>query len=315
MARPSAFGRGVVAEHQRTQRVVNSHRTCGRLFGCTPRILRRMPVLPRLRERLVLGHVRRELSDGEQVVAWTHASVPDTRAPGLLVVTDRHCLLHVASSSIPDISTPLTEVSSFKLDRRNPELVRVRLCVADEEVTVELSLTDRVRSRSVGRVLSALTRAKVAAPDSFDAGLTSPLPPMERSVRHHARRVWITVLGVLVLIVSAVFASPFFPGPGALTAVAGIAILAREYEWARDLHVWAARQADRFMQWMRDVRRRRREARAARRTVRSSTRAIHASGEQAGSRDGSGYRVLEATVPVHGNDPQDDDPGRGVIAS
>lgn len=274
-----------------------------------------MTVLPRFRERLVLGHVRRELAEDEQVVAWTHANIPDTRAPGLLVVTDQRCLLHVASSFVQDIETPLTEVSSFKLDRRNPELVRVRLCVGDEEVAVELSLTDRVRSRSVGRVLSALTRAKVTAPDSFDAGLTSPIPPMERSVRHHARRVWITLLGILVLIVSALFASPFVPGPGALTAVAGIAILAREYEWARDLHVWAARQADRFMQWMRDVRRRRREARAARRTVRSSTRAIHASGSRARSGGGSGYRVLEATVPLPDQDPQDEDPDRGIMAS
>jgi hypothetical protein len=41
------------------------------------------------------------------------------------------------------------------------------------------------------------------------------------------------------------------PGPGALTAVAGIAILAREYEWARDLHVWSTRQLERFLSWMR----------------------------------------------------------------
>jgi hypothetical protein len=80
---------------------------------------------------------------------------------------------------------------------------------------------------------------------------------MIRRARHHARRVWVTVLGVLVLLVSAVFASPFVPGPGALTAVAGIAILAREYEWARDLHVWAARQADRFVTWMKGLRGRR----------------------------------------------------------
>jgi hypothetical protein len=59
------------------------------------------------------------------------------------------------------------------------------------------------------------------------------------------------VVGVLVLLLSVAFASPFVPGPGALTAVAGIAILAREYEWARDLHVWANRQAERFIAWVR----------------------------------------------------------------
>lgn len=209
-----------------------------------------MKVISRLRERLVLGPIVRYLDGDDEVLAWTHANIPGTRAPGVLAVTNHHCVLHVATSAIPDMFTPLPQMSSFKINRRNPEVVRVRL-VGPVEIDVELSLTSRVRSRSVGRVLSALTSHHIAAPESFNPALTSPIPPMVRSVRHHARRVWVTILGVLVLMVSAVFASPFVPGPGALTAVAGIAILAREYEWARDLHVWAARQADRFISWMR----------------------------------------------------------------
>jgi len=269
-----------------------------------------MRLLRRFRERLVLGHVRRDLEDGEEIQAWTHANVPGLRAPGLLVVTTRRCLLHVASSSIPDVSTPLTRLSGFKLDRRNPERVRVRLCgEADaEEVAVELSLTDRVRSRSVGRVLSALTRAQVAAPETFNAELTSPLPPMQRRARHHARRVWITLLGIIVLLVSALFASPFFPGPGALTAVAGIAILAREYEWARDLHVWAARQADRFVTWVRGLRSRRRAARNLRRAARNAVRTRQRAHAPSG-------RVLEATVPVSRTEPDEGEPGRSALAS
>jgi uncharacterized protein (TIGR02611 family) len=223
-----------------------------------------MPFLRRFRERLVLGPIVRYLDGDEEILAWTHANVPEVRAPGVLVVTNLHCLLHVASSSIPDISTPLSQLSGFKLNRRHPEVVRVRLVGEGHEVDVELSLTNRLRSRSVGRVLSVLTHYKISAPESFNPALTSPIPPMVRSAKHHARRVWITVLGVLVLMVSAVFASPFFPGPGALTAVAGIAILAREYEWARDLHVWAARQVDRFVAWMRGLRTRRRDHASAR---------------------------------------------------
>ena len=210
----------------------------------------------RFRERLVLGTIIRHLDGDEYILAWTHASLPDIRAPGVLVVTNHHVLLHVANSSVPDISAQLSELSAFTLTRRSAEVVRVRLSGEYHRVDVELSLTNRVRSRSVGRVLSELTRHQVTAPDSFDAELTSPLPPMVRHFRHHARRVWITLLGVVVLLMSAAFASPFVPGPGSLTAVAGIAILAREYEWARDLHVWASRQADRFLTWLRGLRRR-----------------------------------------------------------
>ena len=213
------------------------------------------------RERLVLGSVHRQLDGGEAVLAWTHAKVPGTRAPAVLVVTDRSCLLHVASAAVDDVCIPLSQLSTFRTRRRTPETAAVQLCGDGHEVEVELSLTHRTRSRAVGRVLAALTRHNIAGPDTFNPALTSPLPPMVRNVRHHARRALLTVVGVVVLLLSLVFASPFVPGPGALTAVAGIAILAREYEWARDLHVWAARMTDRFISWTLGLRRRRREAR------------------------------------------------------
>lgn len=253
------------------------------------RIITAMAVLSRFRERLVLGPIVRYLDGDDEVLAWTHASIPGTRAPGVLAVTRYHCVLHVASSAIPDITTPLPQLSGFKLNRRNPEVVRVRL-VGEVEVDVELSLTHRVRSRSVGRVLSALTSHHIAAPQGFDPALTSPIPPMVRSARHHARRIWVTMLGIVVLMLSAVFASPFVPGPGALTAVAGIAILASEYEWARDLHVWAARQADRFMSWMKKGLRSRGKRRSSERDEAAAP----------GMRAPEGG-VLDAQTPVHGS--------------
>ncbi|MEX0868353.1 MAG: PGPGW domain-containing protein [Nitriliruptoraceae bacterium] len=201
----------------------------------------------RFRDRMVLGPVLRYLDGDETLVAWTHVNVPATRSPAVLLVTNRNCLLYVASSAIPDVSTPIEQLSAFSFRHRNAEVVRLRLSGANGPIDVELSLTNRVRSRSVGRVLSALTERHVAAPDSFNPALTSPIPPMVRSVRHHARRVWITILGVTVLLLSVALSLPGVPGPGALIAVAGVAILAREYEWARDVHVGVARQVDRLL--------------------------------------------------------------------
>jgi uncharacterized protein (TIGR02611 family) len=212
--------------------------------------------MARWRETLVLGHVRRGLDRDEHVVAWSHASVPGKRAPGLFVVTDRRCLLHVASGSFEDVSRPLERLDLFRVDRHSAEVARVHLLGDDTDVVAEFSLTSRVRARTAGGVLRELTRADIGAPAAFDPSATSPLPPIQRSMRHHARRAWVTVVGVVVLILSLLFASPFVPGPGALTAVAGFAILAKEYEWARDIHVWAARQADRFVRWLASFRRR-----------------------------------------------------------
>jgi uncharacterized protein (TIGR02611 family) len=215
-----------------------------------------MGIVARWRETLVLGHVRRGLDRDERIVAWSHASVPGKRAPGLFVVTDRRCLLHVASGSFEDVSRPLERLDLFRVDRHSAEVARVHLLGDDTDVVAEFSLTSRVRARTAGGVLRELTRADIGAPAAFDPSATSPLPPIQRSMRHHARRAWVTVVGVVVLILSLLFASPFVPGPGALTAVAGFAILAKEYEWARDIHVWAARQADRFVRWAGSLRRR-----------------------------------------------------------
>lgn len=206
----------------------------------------------RFRERLVVGELRRGFAPDEQLLAWAHARVPEVRSPAVLVVTDQRCLVHVASVRDPDTQTPLGSLVRFDLDQDQPDRVRVRLDGGDDEVVVELALDSRARSRAVGRVLGALAQRDVGTPDSFDPSLSSPLPPVPRRMKDHARRVWVTVVGILVLLLSAVFASPFVPGPGALTAVAGIAILAREYEWARDLHVWANRQAERFVGWVRE---------------------------------------------------------------
>ena len=232
----------------------------------------------RFREGLVLGPLRAEFDPEESLLAWTHAKVPGVRAPAVLVVTDQRCLLHIASPTVADTHTQLGSLVRFDLDRATPETVGVRLNGHGEEVVAELSLTTRARSRAAGRVLSALVRQNVGAPATFDPSKTSPLPPVPRGVKDHARRVWVTVVGVLVLVLSLAFASPFLPGPGALTAVAGIAILAREYEWARDLHVWANRQAERFVAWARALWSRR---------SREDTHLRSADGQQGGS-DGSG---------------------------
>ena len=212
-----------------------------------------MGPVARFRERLVVGPLRASFDPGESLLAWAHARVPGVRPPAVLVVTDQRCLVHIASPSVADTYTQLAALVRFDLDRATPETVGVRLNGTGEEVVAELSLTTRARSRAAGRVLSALVRQNVGAPESFDPSQTSPLPPVPRGVKDHARRVWVTVVGILVLLVSLAFASPFVPGPGALTAVAGIAILAREYEWARDVHVWANRQAERFIAWVRSL--------------------------------------------------------------
>jgi uncharacterized protein (TIGR02611 family) len=58
-----------------------------------------------------------------------------------------------------------------------------------------------------------------------------------RFTQRHGRRAAVTVAGILVLLAGVILSLPLVPGPGILVMVAGLAILATEYEWARRLLV------------------------------------------------------------------------------
>jgi uncharacterized protein (TIGR02611 family) len=62
---------------------------------------------------------------------------------------------------------------------------------------------------------------------------------MERVTRG-ARKIGVTVLGLLILIAGAIML--VLPGPGIVVIILGLVVLSWEYEWARR-HLHRARQA------------------------------------------------------------------------
>lgn len=84
-----------------------------------------------------------------------------------------------------------------------------------------------------------------------------------RFLRRGARRVALTLLGIVLLVAGAVMLVT--PGPGIVTIVAGLAVLAREYRWAR-LALDRARGTGREMaRRSQDALRRAQDGRASRR--------------------------------------------------
>jgi uncharacterized protein (TIGR02611 family) len=212
----------------------------------------------RFRERLVLGHVRSTLADDERILSWAHAKLPGVRAPGVILVTDRRCVLHAASAQIDDRASAWIALQGWELHQITHSRAKLTLTTDEGAAISELSLTSRARAERASKLLAAISECtdlpctRTSGPARRRRVRRRPpeLKAAPRGPREHARRAVITVVGVLGLLLSAVFATPFVPGPGALTAVASIAILAREYEWARDLHVWAHRQLERFIAWI-----------------------------------------------------------------
>ena len=60
--------------------------------------------------------------------------------------------------------------------------------------------------------------------------------PNSNNLARHGRRMGVTVAGVIVILVGIVLCP--LPGPGVAIIIAGLAILATEYVWARRLLHW-----------------------------------------------------------------------------
>lgn len=216
--------------------------------------------LRRFRERLVLGQVEGTLAGDERVLSWAHARIPGIRAPAVVLVTDQRCLLHIASSQIDDHASAWLSLERWELRQPTSSKAKLILETAEGVAISELALNSRARAERASKLLAAIAQCtdlpcdRTIGPAPRRRRLRRVRPPeleaAPRGPREYARRTLITVVGVLGLLLAAAFSTPIVPGPGALTAVASIALLGREYEWARDIHVWAHRQLERFVAWL-----------------------------------------------------------------
>jgi uncharacterized protein (TIGR02611 family) len=214
----------------------------------------------RMRERLVLDCVRPLLDEDEEVTAWAHVVAEADGDTGVFSVTETRCVLKwdVGAAETPVTTVRWSELHAVAVEHEPTRWPLLRLEGTHGAIRVRLPLSSGARARKASRLLHRI--AEHAPPHLTVSGRLRRGRPAEftadrRGVRGHLRRILVTLAGVLVILVGAVFASPFVPGPGALTTLFGLAILAREYDWAREVHEWMRQKVDAFLQ-----RRRRRKA-------------------------------------------------------
>jgi uncharacterized protein (TIGR02611 family) len=207
--------------------------------------------IARVRERMVLGQVRPLLEADEHVAAWAHVQAPGGEQPGLISLTPDRCLVHWSARQEATAIIRWDDLTRWELRRPDAAGSVLVLSAGTRSVEARLPLSNRTRARTATEVVDHVSRYAPPQAEATGNGSRSLLRAERRGVRGYARRIVVTVVGVLVLVVSALFASPFVPGPGALTFLAGLAILAREYDWARDVHHWVKRKFERVWSWLR----------------------------------------------------------------
>lgn len=242
--------------------------------------------LRRLCDHIVLGHLRPLLDDDEPVLARLHVRSPNSGRRGVIAVTPARCLVHWAARE-PGTVIAWEALHGWGVEDRERGGPVLWLESADDAVAVQLPVSSgphaEKASTLIGHVAAHAPR-RVRRGGRSTEELGRRLPAERRTFRAHTRRVVVSVVGVLVILAGVLFASPFVPGPGALTVLAGLAILAREYDWASDVHLWLQHQIERAWAWRARRKARRRARRRGDREAGSSRELVeHRSGEAGSS--------------------------------
>ncbi|MFP5298846.1 MAG: PGPGW domain-containing protein [Actinomycetota bacterium] len=204
-----------------------------------------------------LGEVRNEqierkaqpfLIEDEEIVSWVRARHPDDGRKGVFFITSERALVRWSGRKDGDADIPWTQFRTWGVSQDDPRGPVICVENQQEEITyVQLA----VETRDMARVAMAFIRsfaemapwpeegqkAKPLNGWEFQTNGDSSLNHKKRTPKELAIRIGITVLGVALIIVGIAIIP--LPGPWSfLLNIAGLAVLAREYDWADDMLEW-----------------------------------------------------------------------------
>ena len=195
------------------------------------------------RNRAALSRAEPYLDEGEEVLEWVRVLHSENRKEGFAYVTERRLLLRWqgrAAEGHQEFRWDEVESWGIEADASGGPV----LCVESDDDGSVVQMP--ARSRGVAeRVSGFLRQFANRAPkprrslSKADAETFKPHEVIEvtqekRSALGQTKRIVVTIIGVALI----VFAGLIIPLPGPwsiLLTIAGLAVLATEYDWAKDL--------------------------------------------------------------------------------
>ncbi|MFP5353048.1 MAG: PGPGW domain-containing protein [Actinomycetota bacterium] len=199
------------------------------------------------REKVILQGAEPYLADGETVLHWTRAKQVNGRREGFVYLTPQRCIIHWAGrgeDAPGDFSWASITSWGVVSDAKGGPILGIE--AGDSRCFVQLRATTPAMAEAVGTFVKLFAehapepQSEITGGDHI--GLFEPtaspevtLHPM--TIGDQARRIIVTLLG-LTLIVGAILIIPL-PGPWSfIVTIAGLAILASEYDLAKDALAW-----------------------------------------------------------------------------
>lgn len=202
------------------------------------------------RRALIEGHAGPYLDDGEAVRHWVRARRVGARGEGFVFLTDHRFLIVWTGKDEEHCSISWDEVKNWALIRHASRGPILGVKTADDVWTAQIRVGTGGQVAAARELVRNLARKAPPTTDPFgdpsDLGEWETNPVVraskeKRTLSDRARRIAITVVGASLIVV-AILIIPL-PGPWSFVLnLAGLAILAREYDWAQDLLVWARRK-------------------------------------------------------------------------
>lgn len=201
------------------------------------------------RERQVLSLANPHLEPGEKVEHWVRIRPQSGRHEGYAFATAERCLLVWATTDEwghTDIRWD--ELASWGISTRVGRPA-VLLETASESRVFRMPVRTLGSAEKVRAFLDFMrkrapdpgTELKVGeAAEEFRARVPEQVEPERLDWKGQGRRVAVTAVGLVALIVGVLMLA--LPGPGILVTLLGLAILATEFDWAKDMLAWARRR-------------------------------------------------------------------------
>jgi hypothetical protein len=200
-----------------------------------------------LRERHITSHADPYLDEDEEILHWVRARNAEGRGEGFLFLTDRRCVIHYTSRSDGHGAVAWEEVNSWGIARASKGGPVLGIETAEgASHFVQMVVTTPAMAQEVATFIEHFADL---APDpsgsmikgkhigSFEPHRTFEVEQDPKTIKDRTQRMVITVIGVL-LVGGGIIITPL-PGPWSFPIViAGLAILASEYDWAKDARDW-----------------------------------------------------------------------------
>jgi hypothetical protein len=200
-----------------------------------------------LRERHIASHAEPYLEEDEEILHWVRARNVEGRGEGFIYLTERRCVIHYTSRSDRHGAVDWGEVSSWGVARetKGGPILGIETDQGDSHFVQMVVNT----SAMAQEVAAFIERFADLAPDPrwsmmkgdhlgrFETQRTIEVEQHPKTIKDRTKRMLVTVLGVL-LVGGGIIITPL-PGPWSFPIiVAGLAILASEYDWAKDARDW-----------------------------------------------------------------------------